>query len=151
MATAVKKELQWGYAVSILDEVVTYQQKAPRTNSGEVHQNILHLYLTHTDTGNSCWEWGIPNPKNISSRTSEKWSWEAATEPWFSLGKFYRSTRTQKTSTGKLRFNLRWWGSSDHIWGDTGGKPDQPTLCSLKVSPANTAALSEQRLLRQEK
>lgn len=45
------------------------------------------------------------------------------------------------TSTGKLRFNLRWWGSSDHTWGDRRGKPDEPILYSLKASPANTAAL----------
>lgn len=64
----------------------------PTQEKGSIqHQDILQLYLIHTDTGDSCWEWGASNLEVISSRTSEKWRQEAATEPWFSLGKFSRS------------------------------------------------------------
>lgn len=102
------------------------------------------------DSGDRCWEGGTPSHKIISSRTSERWSGEAATEPWFSLGKFYRNIRTQRTSTGKMIFNLRWWGSSDRIWGDRRGKPNKTTLYSLKVAQ-QTLQLSQSRSYSQKK
>ena len=78
----------------------------PTLKKGSIqHQNICH-YLIHTDTGDSCWEWGTSNPEIISSRTSEKWRWEVVTEPWFSLGKFYRSICRKPGSSGSIDSNL---------------------------------------------